>query len=417
MKGTVGVPKREDGVVVETLGAVDVAIEAAVLTVGIHIDARVNHGVVERGVEHGFLVSGAFAFHGGKFAVPLPPGLLAECFETSAVGFGLQVEEGAFCAYGGKCHLQRQFVRIPVVEVEIGHYVAPCHLRKIVVDIEFPPESAVGWLLAVAVTVAFQRFAQGDGKECVVAACPSVGDAVAREEGVVLHAEACPKGLPVVVVDAVCQVEDAACVSALGEGVAVYAHAWRGGELCPDAVVLEHHLIISCRCLLRSVREARTVSATGSVGGTGIQPECAHLGLYEQVAEIGMSRAAQMGVAETDDGGVFVAVACAVVVGPGLVFAPDIVGNGVGVGAQLYDAEGCAGSGKGVSHACGADEGIHPVRKTGGQRFATGCGNAGKDEGGEKEKSGYHGNEWKGGLCVFRRNPCRSAWAKSSAKI
>ena len=45
-----------------------------------------------------------------------------------------------------------------------------------------------------------------------------------------------------------------------------------------------------------------------------------------------MSRAAQMGVAETDNGRVLVAVAGAVVVGFGLVFAPDIVRDGVGVG-------------------------------------------------------------------------------------
>ena len=47
MEGTIGVPKREDGVVGEAFGLMDVMVDAAVLSVHIHIDGGIDHGVIE----------------------------------------------------------------------------------------------------------------------------------------------------------------------------------------------------------------------------------------------------------------------------------------------------------------------------------------------------------------------------------
>ena len=52
MQRPIGVPHREDGVVGKSIGLVDVVIQSSVLAIHIHIDAGVDHGVVERGVEH-----------------------------------------------------------------------------------------------------------------------------------------------------------------------------------------------------------------------------------------------------------------------------------------------------------------------------------------------------------------------------
>ena len=74
-----------------------------------------------------------------------------------------------------------------------------------------------------------------------------------------------------------------------------------------------------------------------------------------------MSSAAEVCVAEADNGAVMVLIAGTVFVGLWLVLAIDIMGNGIGVGTELYDAEWYAGSGKGVPHAVCAYHGVDIV--------------------------------------------------------
>ena len=139
------------------------------------------------------------------------------------------------------------------------------------------------------------------------------------------------------------------------------AHSLRGGELHSDAVVGKRYFIIACLSFLGRMGEARAIAVFWAVGGTGIESEAAHLRLYEDIAEVGMARAAQMSVAEAHDGVVLVAIAGAVIVGSGLVTAVNVVGDCVGVGTKLHCAERSAGTGKGVPHAGRADERVHPV--------------------------------------------------------
>ena len=129
----------------------------------------------------------------------------------------------------------------------------------------------------------------------------------------------------------------------------------------PLAAVFQLHLVVARGGVLRIVRVAGAVAVVGVVGRAGIEAERPHLRLYQQVAQVSVSRAAQVCVAESDDSAVLVAIAGTVVVGAGLVASIYVVGNGVGVGTQLHDAEGGAGTGERVPHARSADERADPV--------------------------------------------------------
>ena len=59
MEGTVGVPKREHGVVGEAVGMVYVVVETAVVAVDVHVDRRIYHGVIQRSVKHSLLILSA----------------------------------------------------------------------------------------------------------------------------------------------------------------------------------------------------------------------------------------------------------------------------------------------------------------------------------------------------------------------
>ena len=181
MQGAVSVPKREDGIIVEALGYVDVAVEPAIAAVGVHVDAGVDHGVIERGVEHLLLAVGACAVDGGEFVVPLPARLLAKRIEGLARRLCVQVAQRALGADGRKGDFQSKFVGGSVVEVEISHHVASRHFGEVMVKVEPPPKALVVCFFPVMIAIAFERFAQGDGKVRVVAPRPAAGDAVAGE--------------------------------------------------------------------------------------------------------------------------------------------------------------------------------------------------------------------------------------------
>ncbi len=69
--------------------------------------------------------------------------------------------------------------------------------------VEFAPTSFIVDLPAVRITIFSYRLRKGDGEVGVVGARPAVGDAVAGQQGVVLHLHFRPEGLAVVVVDSV----------------------------------------------------------------------------------------------------------------------------------------------------------------------------------------------------------------------
>ena len=84
-----------------------------------------------------------------------------------------------------------------------------------------------------------------DGEVGIVRSRPAIGDAVARQQGVVLHAEVGPKGLAVVVVDAVLQVKDDAPVLAFWIGIAMDTSVFRSSQLRFDAIILQEDLSVA----------------------------------------------------------------------------------------------------------------------------------------------------------------------------
>ena len=88
------------------------------------------------------------------------------------------------------------------------------------------------------------------------------------------------------------------------------------------------------------------------------EPDFPRSGHQQDVAQVRVARPAEMRVRKAHDGAVFILVAGAVLVGARLVGSLDVVGNHFRVGRQLYSAKRYAGSGEGVSHSGGADEGI-----------------------------------------------------------
>ena len=92
---------------------------------------------------------------------------------------------------------------------------------------------------------------------------------------------------------------------------------------------------------------------------SGHQLDLTGSGHEQDIAQVRVSGAAEMRMAEAHDGGVVVLVAGAVFIGARLIDAFDVVGNHFCVGRELHAAEGDAGSGEGMPHPGGADKRIH----------------------------------------------------------
>ena len=357
----VGVPEREDGVVGEALRLVEFVVEPAIEPVHILIDGRIDHGVVEGGVEHGFLRLRALDFYAGQF---LFPGRFRFCTylrEALSLRLRLKVLEGAGGAGGGYAYLHRQFGIGAGVELEPGGEFAPRHLREIVILRELAVSALVVDGGLVFPTVFGDWLGETDGEVGVVRARPAVGDAVAGDEGGGDHAYLSPEGLAVVVVDAVVEVQHNVAVR-LGEGVAVHANALGSSEFRLDAAVRQGDFVVARAGGFGAVAEALAVSSVRILRSAGDQLHIALAGHYEDVSEVGVAGAAEVGVAEAYYGAVVVLVAGAVFIGARLVFPLDVVGDHVGVRAELHAPEGNAGPGEGVPHAGGADERIYILR-------------------------------------------------------
>ena len=199
-------------------------------------------------------------------------------------------------------------------------------------EVELAPEAAVVGLSAVGITIVDEGVGEGNGEIGLVEAGPAVGDAEAHDERVAHDAEARPEDFAVVVVDAVEQVHHQALGAAFREGVLVDAHPLRGGKPRADAAVGERDFVIAGLRVLRVVAEALAVAGIRIFFRTGRQLQRAGLGHDQDVAQVGVARAAEMGMAEADDGVVLILVAGAVIVGTGLVLAVDVVRDGIRVG-------------------------------------------------------------------------------------
>ena len=192
----------------------DLVVKASVFAIHVHIDRRVDHRVVERGVEHFLLSLRSLDLDLGKLFLPSVRGRRGDLLERFSRSLGRKVLQRALRSCGGQSNLHGQLRVLRSRELEPGHQFASCHRREVVVLVEFAPASLIVDLLAVRVTIFRNRLREGDREVGVVGAGPSVCDAVAGQKGVVLHLNFRPKGLSVVVVYSVDKIQNHLAISA-----------------------------------------------------------------------------------------------------------------------------------------------------------------------------------------------------------
>ena len=124
-------------------------------------------------------------------------------------------------------------------------------------------------------------------------------------------------------------------------------------------IVVESDLVESRAGALGRVAETAAEPAVRIVRRAGIELQLSGSWHYENIPEVRMTCAAEMGVAESDDRGIVVTVAGAGLINHRLVLSVNIVGDRVGVRAELDSAERHAGPGEGVTHTICADKRIH----------------------------------------------------------
>ena len=176
------------------------------------------------------------------------------------------------------------------------------------------------------------------------------------------------------------QVQDQLLPGAGGVGIPVHADPRGGRQFGADAVIGQVDGIVARGSDLILMGIPAPIPLFGCIGGARVQPDLPRKRHQQDVSEVRMPRPAEMPVAETDDGRIVMAVACAMVIDPGLVPAGHVMGNRVGVRAELDASEGNAGAGEGMPPAGGADKRINVTG-----RLAVECHGGGQDQNGEQE--------------------------------
>ena len=153
--------------------------------------------------------------------------------------------------------------------------------------------------------------------------------------------------------------DDVALIGLFRESVAVYAYARGGRQFHLDAGVFQRDLVMAGSGRFVLMAEALAVAFFRLLGRSGRELDLSRSGHQQDVSQVRMTGPAEVRVGKAYDGSVVILVTGAVLVGAGLVDALDVVGNHFRVRRQLHSAKGDAGTGEGMTHAGGADEGIH----------------------------------------------------------
>ena len=359
--GTVGIPQREDRIVGKALGVVDVMVHTAVRAVDVHIYRWVDHRMVERRVEHRALILRALDLKSAHIVVPRLARRRRNLVEAASRSLRTQIRHSALRTYGRERNLHNKLTLAARVETEVCRDLAPRNLGEVAIHIETAPETVIRHRCTILIAVVGNGLREGYGKIGIVGAGPAVGDAVTRNQSVALDTQRRPQDLAVVVIDAVRKVQNHMSVRILREGIAVHARTRGRRQLGTHAAVVERDGIVARRGALALMAETRTVSAVGIIRRARVELDIPYRRHHQNVAQIRMARAAEVRMAEAHDGLVAVAVARTILVGAFLILPAHVVGDGVGVGAELHRTEGDACPGEGVAHAVGADEGVDIV--------------------------------------------------------
>ena len=204
------------------------------------------------------MIFSAFGLKYCQFFIPLGLGFSQQLIKITAVGLSMKVSQGSFSTRSRKRHFHLQGFRIR--KAEISHNLATRHLREIPIDLELTPHAIVFWLLQLTIAIIDDGLIKTDGKIGVICPGPAIGDAVARQQRVVLHAKVGPKCLAVIIINGMLQIKDDAAVLAFGIGVAMYSDMLCSCELSLDAVIVKNHGVIAGMSLFCGMTIARAVT-------------------------------------------------------------------------------------------------------------------------------------------------------------
>ena len=143
------------------------------------------------------------------------------------------------------------------------------------------------------------------------------------------------------------------------EGVAVKARAFGGRQFRSHRAVVETHAVVAGRRLLGLVPEARAVARVGIRRRAGIEPPFARRGHEQEIAEVGMSRAAEMRVAEANDRRVIILITGAIGINFPVIFPVFFITYRIRIRAQLNHPEWNRGPRISVTHSLGTDQWIN----------------------------------------------------------
>src|SRR6185437_1902922 len=180
---------------------------------------------------------------------------------------------------------------------------------------------------------------------------PAAGLAVAGNERIVHYPDIGPDILIGIVVDAADAIEDDMRLIAGGKGILVETDAGRSGQLGYDVIVVQPDLVIVGFRRFGLMTEGAPVAAVRLGCDARVQLQLSHCRHHQEVAQIGMPRAAEMGMTKAYDRLIVVLITRTILVDIRVVFTVELIGDRVRIGAQLYHTEGDRGAGIGMPHA------------------------------------------------------------------
>ena len=358
MLGPEGVPQREGRVEGKRpavqLALMHLVVGTPIAAIGVGIDARGQQGVVERRVE-GLIHRGrGLDVDGAQGLLPGGLGAGALGVEVEARLVAGQVGDRPVLAGGRQRHLHGQRP-VDLAKVEHPHEATALNLGAVVGRAARLSEAVIGdVLLGIPERLADQRAIELDGEEQLAPRSPAARLAIAGDHAVGRHPQARPQHLARIVVDRGPQVDQHLGAVALREGVAVQAGAQARRQLGAHAAVAQGDGVVARLGDLGVVAVARAVARARLVGFARLQLGLARNRGQQDVAEVGVAGAREVGVREAQDRRVAEAIAG----GAGIAL---LEGQDVGVGAQLHHAERHDRAGEGVAVTARSDEGIDGV--------------------------------------------------------
>ena len=128
-----------------------------------------------------------------------------------------------------------------------------------------------------------------------------------------------------------------------------------------DLIVGQQHFVVAWTGYFGVVAESGTIAAVRIISRTRVDLQFSGEGHQQNITEVGMPRSAEMGMAEADDGTVFMLVAGTVFIRARLINSIDVMRNGIGVRTYLYNAKRSTSTGECMSHPVCSDDWVYQI--------------------------------------------------------